>query len=81
MRNISILITEQQLQDVINQIISKQFSFGDEDIDNKSGVEVGTDAGDTEDISTLKISEMIAKLIELITPPKIPVTILAIIKN
>ena len=33
MRNISILITEQQLQDVINQIISKQFSFGDEDID------------------------------------------------
>ena len=57
MRNISILITEQQLQDVINQIISKQFSFGDEDIDNKSGVEVGTDAGDTEDISTLKISE------------------------
>ena len=57
MRNISILITEQQLQDVINQIISKQFSFGDEDIDNKSGVEVGTDVGDTEDISTLKISE------------------------
>lgn len=57
MRNISIIITEQQLQDVINQIILKQFGFGDEDIDSKSEVEVGIDGGDTEDISTLKISE------------------------
>lgn len=50
MRNISILITEQQLQDVINQLITQKLSFGgNDDI-------IDQDGGD-DNISDLKISE------------------------